>query len=49
MCITVTRYLLLGTMLQMCVELYVRIQWELEADNEFTMAMGVDTALPTQN
>ena len=31
------------------INLYVRTQWELEADNEFSMAMGMDTALPTQN
>ena len=30
-------------------QLYIRMQWEIEADNEFTMAMGVDTAQQTQN
>ena len=33
---------------QSVAHLFVRMQWEIEADNEFTMAMGVDTALSTQ-
>ena len=31
------------------VQVYIRMQWEIEADNEFTMATGRDTALITQN
>ena len=34
---------------QSIVQLFVRMQWEIEADNEFSMAMGTDTALATQN
>ena len=34
---------------QSIVQLFVRMQWEIEADNEFSMAMGADTALATQN
>ena len=34
---------------QSAVQLFVRMQWEIEADNEFSMAMGTDTALATQN
>ena len=34
---------------QSIVQLFVRVQWEIEADNEFSMAMGTDTALATQN
>ena len=31
------------------VQLFVHMQCEIEADNEFSMAMGTDTALATQN
>ena len=34
---------------QEIVQLYIRMQWEIEADNEFTMATGGDTALISQN
>ena len=34
---------------QSIVQLFVRKQWEIKADNEFSMAMGTDTALATQN
>ena len=34
---------------QSIVQVFVRMQWEIEADNEFSMAMGTDPALATQN
>ena len=34
---------------QSVAHLFVRMHWEIEADNEFTVAMGADTALVTQN
>ena len=39
----------IGVPHQAIVQLYIRMQWEIEADNEFTMATGRDTALIIQN
>ena len=39
----------IGMSYRAAVQLYIRMQWEIEADNEFTTATGMDTALGTQN